>query len=206
MTDDLIQRLRADAEFTDDIGLCADAADEIERLREELTALKQSPTMAAVREMITSQAVKENEKLREELATIKEQRDEAVSAVQRLTEGQPFDAVVIADGIKRGVAATLQKAIETEHAEEQKKIVMLREALESANSALEFSSHGAVKAIHKALEATQDLSGLILCEAEPVRYIYKFLDDKGRTILSMNLEREGQIPIATIPLYQARTL
>lgn len=85
-------------------------------------------------------------------------------------------------------------------------IVMLREALESANSALEFSSHGAVKAIHKALEATQDLSGLILCEAEPVRYIYKFLDDKGRTILSMNLEREGQIPIATIPLYQARTL
>jgi len=146
MTDDLIQRLRADAEFTDDIGLCADAADEIERLREELTALKQSPTMAAVREMITSQAVKENEKLREELTTIKEQRNEAVSAVQRLTEGQPFDAVVIADGIKRGVAATLQKAIETEHAEEQKKIVMLREALESANSALEFSSHGAVKA------------------------------------------------------------
>ena len=30
---DIVTRLRADAEYTDDIGLCADAADEIERLR-----------------------------------------------------------------------------------------------------------------------------------------------------------------------------
>lgn len=54
--------------------------------------------------------------------------------------------------------------------EKEKQIVILRDALESANSALEFSSHGAVKAIHKALEATQDLSGLVLCEAEPVAW------------------------------------
>ena len=133
---------------------------------------------------------------REELTTIKEQRNEAVSAVQRLTEGQPFDAVVIADGIKRGVAATLQKAIETEHAEEQKKIVMLREALESANSALEFSSHGAVKAIHKALEATQDLSGLILCEAEPVAWMFS----KGTITKLDTWEHGGNWK----PLYQAR--
>ena len=32
MKNDLISRLRADAESTDDIGLCADAANEIERL------------------------------------------------------------------------------------------------------------------------------------------------------------------------------
>lgn len=33
---DIVERLRADAESTDDIGLCADAASEIERLRELL--------------------------------------------------------------------------------------------------------------------------------------------------------------------------
>ena len=32
------------------------------------------------------------------------ERDEAVSAVQRLSEGQPFDAVVIADTVKRRTA------------------------------------------------------------------------------------------------------
>ena len=41
MSKELIERLRADAESTDDIGLCADAADRIEQLeaeRDELTA------------------------------------------------------------------------------------------------------------------------------------------------------------------------
>ena len=41
MSKELIERLRADAESTDDIGLCADAADrieELERERDELLA------------------------------------------------------------------------------------------------------------------------------------------------------------------------
>lgn len=35
MSKELIERLRADAESTDDIGLCADAADRIEHLESE---------------------------------------------------------------------------------------------------------------------------------------------------------------------------
>lgn len=38
MSKELIERLRADAESTDDIGLCADAADRIEELERERDA------------------------------------------------------------------------------------------------------------------------------------------------------------------------
>ena len=40
MSKELIERLRADAESTDDIGLCADAADRIEELERERDALQ----------------------------------------------------------------------------------------------------------------------------------------------------------------------
>lgn len=40
MSKELIERLRADAESTDDIGLCADAADRIEELERELQEAK----------------------------------------------------------------------------------------------------------------------------------------------------------------------
>ena len=39
MSKELIERLRADAESTDDIGLCADAADRIEELERDLLNL-----------------------------------------------------------------------------------------------------------------------------------------------------------------------
>lgn len=45
-----------------------------------------------------------------EMASLKFERDEAVSAVRRLTDGQPFDAVVIADAVARGTY-TLQKLV-----------------------------------------------------------------------------------------------
>ena len=57
--------------------------------------------------------------------------------------------------------------------------------------------------ILEALAATADLDGLILCHAEPVRYIYEFKDYAGGTVLSSNLAYEGQVTIATIPLYRA---
>ena len=81
MSKELIERLRADAESTDDIGLCADAADRIEELERE--------------------------------------RDEAVSAVQRLSSGQSFDAVVIADVVKRRTAAIERErdALQADNAE-----------------------------------------------------------------------------------------
>jgi hypothetical protein len=59
---------------------------------------------------------------------------------------------------------TIEKAIEVlaacgyecpEIAEREKQIVMLRRACESAKEALQFSSHGAVKAIESALAATE---------------------------------------------------
>lgn len=39
MSKELIERLRADAESTDDIGLCADAADRIEQLESALRGM-----------------------------------------------------------------------------------------------------------------------------------------------------------------------
>lgn len=107
------------------------------------------------------------------------------------------------------------KELRQQLADSQEQVTLLRDVLSdfdkaaiNSKSIIGFAgqSFKLITKMRKALAATQDLSGLILCEAEPVRYIYKFLDDKGRTILSMNLEREGQIPIATMPLYQARTL
>ena len=43
---DIVERLRADAESTDDIGLCADAADEIARLRQQVATLTERQDIA----------------------------------------------------------------------------------------------------------------------------------------------------------------
>jgi hypothetical protein len=57
---------------------------------------------------ITMEAANEIERLREELAALKRDRYVAVSAVRRLSAGQPFDAVLIAEGIKQGVETALK--------------------------------------------------------------------------------------------------
>jgi hypothetical protein len=60
--------------------------------------------------------------------------------------------------------------LEQQLAEREKQIVMLRELLEIVQERgdLYSSDHAAIRA---ALDATQDLSGLVLCDAEPVAWI-----------------------------------
>jgi uncharacterized coiled-coil protein SlyX len=103
------------------------------------------------------------DELMQQLAKVTMERDEAVAAVQRLAEGMPFDAVVIADGIRRGVKQQL--------AEREKQNVMLRDVIEQL---LDDMGEGhcvcpAAKTWAKeALAATADLAGLVVCDAEPV--------------------------------------
>ena len=66
----------------------------------------------------------ENNSLRQQLAAVQVERDEAVYAVQRLSEGHPFDAIVIADTVKRMTAHT-----ENQLAAAQADNTRLREAL-----------------------------------------------------------------------------
>ena len=74
-----------------------------------------------------------------------------------------------------------------------------------------FSSHGAVKAIDVALAATDDLSGYILCDAEPVAEVIESTEYNSlgeRPILreiDYYTEVVDQIPAGT-PLYKAKEL
>ncbi len=58
-----------------------------------------------------------NNKLIAVRAALTKERDEAVSAVQRLREGQPFDQVVAADIVRRGMEqlAAMQRANDHQH-------------------------------------------------------------------------------------------
>jgi hypothetical protein len=147
------------------------------------------------------------QELQQQLSKLTMERDEAVSAVQRLTEGVPFDAVVIADGIRRGIAQQLT--------EREKQIVMLRDALKDIKAVAKSSviTHG--YDIHhnhniglcvKALAATADLSGYILCDAEPVC----FIPDDAIDQLTPPKIRLLSVPLITYngqnhsPLYKAK--
>ena len=87
--------------------------------------------------------------LKQEIESLRQQLDEAVSAVQRLSEGQPFDAVVVADTVKRRT-----EQIEQQLADHIKREVMLRDALETLWSGTNSSEWDgvAIKMFEEALE------------------------------------------------------
>ena len=90
MSKELIERLRADAESTDDIGLCADAADRIEELERENKRLSDDHYFQAclTRDLMPYQerAIKaeqkcdalqaDNERLREVMQTLIDEHEE----------------------------------------------------------------------------------------------------------------------------------
>lgn len=71
----------------------------------------------------------EVEFMRQQLATITAERDEAVSAVQRLSDGQPFDAVVIADTVKRRTEQLEKQLAAAQAACKQKNKALLEYAM-----------------------------------------------------------------------------
>jgi hypothetical protein len=91
------------------------------------------------------------------------------------------------------------RLLEQQLAEAQKQIVMLRNALKEWQRAEgDYGLIQADKAIAKALAATQDLSGLVLCDAEPVGVIDE--DDYARW---GDIYADADVGLGT-PLYKAR--
>jgi hypothetical protein len=82
MSKELIERLRADAESTDDIGLCADAADRIEELERERDAFYMDYRMKCDEEAKDSALVIiERDQLRAKINVLREALSSAESAL-----------------------------------------------------------------------------------------------------------------------------
>ena len=91
-------------------GLLACEPSRLDTLNEELRLARQA-----------------NEAQHQQLAATTAERDESASAAQRLSEGQPFDAVVIADTVKRRTAQ-----LEQQLADSQNQVTLLRSSLLSS--------------------------------------------------------------------------
>jgi hypothetical protein len=91
-------------------------------------------------------------------------------------------------------AADRIEELEQQLAEREKQIVLMRDALEYAwKPSYETNGITGARMANEALAATQDLSGLVLCDAEPVGYI------KEGYYRSAKWNEDG-------PLYKARKL
>lgn len=95
------------------------------------------------------------------------------------------------------------RLLEQQLVEREKQIVMLRETLKDANEYAMSQADYCPNEAQEALAATKDLSGLVLCDAEPVRYIYKVSCNFGEPFWVSELAY-GREPIETLPLYKAR--
>jgi len=104
------------------------------------------------------------------------------------------------------------RLLEQQLSESQKQIVMLREALETSDQLLRgLPNSGGLYGLavmdgnEEALAATADLSGLILCNAEPRSYLYSHNSAFGDgAIWSHRPLHNGQDALESLPLYQAK--
>lgn len=78
MSKELIERLRADAESTDDIGLCADAADRIEELERKVASRDAEVAKLKDDNEYLYVAAIERDQLREQVALLRDALKEAV--------------------------------------------------------------------------------------------------------------------------------
>ena len=96
-------------------------------------------------------------------------------------------------------------------AHREKQIVMLRDGLKRADDLLRTSYDHVSPLIQEALAATADLSGYILCEREPVGYIFQH-EDTGRTMcveaqqVEWNFEKNNPRLFKVGPLYAPKGL
>jgi len=92
-----------------------------------------------------------------------------------------------------------------------KREVMLRDGLKRADDLLRTSYDHVSPLIREALAATDDLSGYILCEREPVGYIFQH-EDTGRTMcveaqqVEWNFEKNNPRLFKVGPLYAPKGL
>ena len=85
--------------------MCA-IAEKVEQVqKQEMELRKQLAECERERDEARNQCVKCGllDAAKEQLATVTKERDEAVDAVRKLSEGQPFNAVVAADITRRGL-------------------------------------------------------------------------------------------------------
>ena len=91
-------------------------------------------------------------------------------------------------------------------AEREKQNVLLRGFVKLLRDYIPASAIGNMT-VQDALDATADLSGLILCDAEPISYIYKHRSSyTGEFIWKTQSTYNGNQAIATLPLYKAKEI
>ena len=116
MSKELIERLRADAESTDDIGLCADAADRIEELERERDAFYMDYRMKCDEEAKDSALVIiERDQLRAKINVLREALSSAESALDESRDYPvTYDEVITAliTTPEQSLAAYRNKVIE----------------------------------------------------------------------------------------------
>ena len=135
------------------------------------------------------------EKQEQEIESLRQQLAEAISAVTRLSEGQPFDAVVIADTVKRRTAQLEQKL-----ADHIKREVMLRNALEHYT----IGGSNYSKMAQEALAATDDMKDVILCHAKPSGFEHRSVERPEIQFLEKRSDQNGYRGEWKItPLYRA---
>jgi hypothetical protein len=113
--------------------------------------------------------------------------------------------------------------LEQQLAERERQIVMLRTALDKIQwgdfhfdhngdgqhycpecGNLARQSHAVDCPVGIALAATADLSGCIICDAEPVRFIYRFVWYDGSEVWRDKPTCNGSTATETVPLYKAK--
>ena len=100
MSKELIERLRADAESTDDIGLCADAADRIEELERKVASRDAEVAKLKDDNEYLYVAAIERDQLREQVEVLREALDVCA---------ETFSIPVIRETAKEALAATEPK-------------------------------------------------------------------------------------------------
>ena len=95
--------------------------------------------------------------------------------------------------------------LEQQLAEARKQNVLLRNALTKLYRVVTQAKPDVTVMcdVHAALDATQDLSGGVICDAEPVRHIYKFVWQDGSSVWSDKPTCNGATATETVPLYKA---
>lgn len=99
--------------------------------------------------------------------------------------------------------------LEEQLAERKKQIVILRDVIEQLLDDMGEDGHCVCDAAKtwakEALTATQDLAGLILCDAEPRSYLYKHNSAFGYGFIwSHRPLHNGQDALESLPLYKAK--
>jgi hypothetical protein len=127
---------------------------------------------------------------------MKRQLDEAWQEIAVL-KGQLAESENLRTGVELGMDCANAEAVRL-----RKQLVMLRDAIEEGLGTYHVPR---TARIMEALASTADLSGCILCDAEPRSYLYKHNSAFGDGIIWSNRPlHNGRDALESLPLYKAK--